>query len=976
MPTRPVDRPLRADVRWLGEVLGEVLVEQEGRELFELEERVRKLAIARRRGPKEERRKAGRELDALLRDVPIGRAEPLIRAFATYFRLVNLAEQHHRIRRARAHAAEAVAEPAPEPDRNRRAPAHATEGVAAEVAVSRGTASAEQHERNRGAPAPASAVAPSSRVAPGGGPQPQRGSLAAVLLEAKAAKVPADEALAALRSIEVTLTLTAHPTEAARRTVLEKLDRIACALEVRDRCALTPHERDDLRAGIREEITALWQTDELRRERPTVGDEVKNVLWYVEEVLWDVLPELRHELARAFERAYGREPGELPIPIRIHSWVGGDMDGNPFVTPDVVEDAVRVYRARALRRYVAAVRELGGALSQSARYVEVPEALVASIEQDAERMPDVAAQHGPRTAGEPWRRKLRFVQARLEATLAVLEHKRAAAVGTPRTAAAESIPADEHGIAPRPSEEGADLEARAYRRPEELEEDLTVVVSSLRAANASNAGERRARDLLERVRVFGFHLAELEIRAPAEDARAAAAWLAREEPLGEGASRFLSALERVAVAQSEGGERACRTLVLSMTKDAGDVLAALRCVREAGLWDASAGAAHVDVVPLFETLAALEESPDVLRTLFADETYARHVRARGVQEVMIGYSDSGKEVGLLAAAAALRRAQERCRAVAAEAGIPLRLFHGRGETVARGGGPAQQAILALPAGTVAGRYKATEQGEALDHKYARPEVAMRTLELILGGALLHTLDAQPAPPEADEARFVEAFDELAEAGRRAYRALVWEEPLFAELFQAATPVDEIARLPIGSRPAKRAAGGLEALRAIPWVFAWTQTRAILPAWYGVGSALDAFGSRPGGAERLAEMYERWPFFRAVVDNVEMVLAKADLRIAARYARLAPEEAQRAVWPRIQDEHRLTKAWVKRTTGSRRLLDGNPPLQRSIALRNPYVDPMSFLQIALLRCRRAGDDRCDRPILLTINGIAAGLRNTG
>jgi phosphoenolpyruvate carboxylase len=412
-----------------------------------------------------------------------------------------------------------------------------------------------------------------------------------------------------------------------------------------------------------------------------------------------------------------------------------------------------------------------------------------------------------------------------------------------------------------------------------------------------------------------------------------------------------------------------------MASTADDVLAAFRCARHAGLWDAERGCATVDIVPLFEQLGALNDGPKVLKTLFADPTYRRHLQARGVQEVMVGYSDSGKEVGLLAAAAALHRAQVALTQVAKEEGIALRLFHGRGESVARGGGPAQQAILALPRGSLAGGYKATEQGEALDHKYARPELARRTLELILGGVLLHTLDAQPRPSPEHEATFRAVFDTLAETGRREYRALVWEDPDFLALFTAATPVEEIASLPIGSRPSKRKAGGLETLRAIPWVFAWTQNRAILPGWYGVGSALEAYAKQEGGAEMLQRMYREWPFFRTVIDNVTMVLAKSDMAIAGRYARLAPAFTK-SLWQRIQQEHRRTRTQVKRLTGELRLLDNNPSLQRSISLRNPYVDPMSFLQVELLKRKRHGQTECDRPLLLTLNGIAAGMRNTG
>jgi phosphoenolpyruvate carboxylase len=890
---RPVDRPLRRDVRRLGQLLGEVLIEQEGEAIFALEERVRALAIARRRGPRERRAEAAAELAAVLGALPLEQAVPVLRAFAVYFRLVNLAEQHHRIRRARAHAMHPEA-------------------------------------------------------------PPQRGSLAAVLEAAYEAGVPAAEAREAIGALEVTLTFTAHPTEAARRTILEKLHRIWQALERADRAELTPVEAEDLERAVREEVTALWQTDELRRERPTVGDEVKNVLFYLEEVLWGVVPSIGRELARAFERAYGEPLGFEPTPLRLHSWVGGDMDGNPAVTREVLADAVRLYRERGLERILAEVAALGGVLSQSSRYVSAPPALVASLDEDARRMPAVAARQGPRTEGEPWRRKLLFVEARLEATLAATRASRAPA--------REAAPPTNAGL--------------AYASADELIGDLELVADTLHEAGAARAGEGRARALLARVRSVGLHIAELEARVVADEPRAAAAWLDGRGPRTDDVARFMGTLETIAAAQAEAGEGACRTLILSMTRDANDVLAALRCAREAGLWDEGRACARLDVVPLFETLDALRAAPGALRAMLADPTYRRHVAARGAQEVMLGYSDSSKEVGLLAANAALLRAQEALPAVAREAGIALRLFHGRGETVARGAGPLQQAILALPPGAVGGRYKATEQGEALDMKYARPKLAHRTLELMVGGALQHTVGATKQPSPAELAVFSAAFDELAETGRRAYRELVWEDPRFLELFEAATPIDAIGRLPIGSRPSKRRAGGLEALRAIPWVFAWTQNRAILPGWYGVGTAFEAFAARPGGAERLAEMVAGWPFFATLVANVEMVLAKSDIGIASRYARLAPEAAREAIWPRVRAEHRRTKAWVLRLTGSRKLLEDNPTLARSIALRNPYVDPMSFLQIALLRGLRAGDERYDRPVLLTLNGIAAGLRNTG
>jgi phosphoenolpyruvate carboxylase len=445
---------------------------------------------------------------------------------------VNLAEQHHRIRRARAHA-----------------------------------------------------VDPAS--------PPQRGSLEATLLALRQAGIPADRAREALRGLEVTLTLTAHPTEAARRTVLEKLYRIARRLEEGDRCRLTPAEQERSLAAIREEVTALWQTDEVRRERPSVGDEVKNVAWYIEEILWDLLPELSDRIARAFARAYGEPlgPAEGPAhaesrpvsaesPLRIHSWVGGDMDGNPLVTPDVLADALLAYRVRGLRRLLAGARDLGGALSQSSRHVTPPPALLASLDEDAAAMPGVAAHHAPRTEGEPWRRKMRFIEARLAATLALAEGGMGAGAG---------------------ADARADTDARPYAHPAELARDLQLVADTLAAARCARSGERQARALLERVRALGFSIAELEVRAPADDARAAADALAAggraAASLPQGAARLLGALEPIAQAQREAGEAACRTLILSMTQGAEDVLAALRCARAAGLWDEGSASARIDIVP-------------------------------------------------------------------------------------------------------------------------------------------------------------------------------------------------------------------------------------------------------------------------------------------------------------------------------------------------------------------------------------------
>lgn len=907
---RKVDRPLRDDVRFLGEVLGQVLVDAEGEGLFLLEEEIRRLSIARRRGPKEARGQAAERLEAILENLSSREAEAIVRAFSTYFQLVNLAEQHHRIRRGRAYAQD--------PD------------------------------------------------AP-----PQRGSLEATLRLAKERGVDAAQARAALSSLHVVLTFTAHPTQATRRTVLEKIYRVARELEHRDRCTLTPIEAAESAATIREQVGILWRTNELRSEKPTVADEVKNILWYVESVLWQVAAELPVAMEAAFEAVYGEPLGVDVSPLRIHSWAGGDMDGNPLVTPQVVEDTIRVHRSRGIMLLLGEVGRLGTELSQSRRHMEVDEELQASLERDRAAMPLIAARAGRGGEGEPVREKLRYVEARLAASLALVESRRARAVEAPKT----PLPLARTGLAPRPTASPAAELPPPYTRGEELLEELELIHRALQGSGAVGTGERLVQRVIERVRSFGLDVAELELRVVASDAREGAAWIQGVGGRTEGAERLLSALRRVAELQREAGHR-CQTLILSMASKREDILAALQCARASGLWDPVQGCASVDVVPLFETREALAQGPAILESLFADPLYRHHVGCRGHQEVVVGYSDSAKEEGLLAAAAQLRSIQADLVDLSRKAGIPIRIFHGRGESVARGGGPAQQAILSLPAGSIAGRYKATEQGEALDHKYARPELAMRTLQLILGGVFLHTLDVQQRPDPEQEAAFDRAFAELAEVGRQAYRALVWDEPAFVSFFRAATPIDEISLLPIGSRPAKRAVGGLESLRAIPWVFAWTQNRAILPGWYGVGAALEAFSKREGGEALLQQMAREWPYFRTVLSNVEMVLAKCDMGIARRYAALAPAESREAVWPRIEEEWRRTRRWVRRLLGGERLLDANPPLQRSISLRNPYVDPMSYLQVELLRRKRRGEPGCERSLLLSLSGIAAGMRNTG
>lgn len=905
-PTDPA-RKLRRDVSYLGKLLGEVLVEQEGEDFLQLEEQIRKEAKERRGGSSARRRAAGHHLDGLIRGLEPARAEKVVRAFALFFQLVNLAEQHHRIRRRRDHQA--------------------------------------------------------------AGSPPQPGSLEAVL-GALAQTVSQGALEALLARTHIDLVFTAHPTEASRRTVLEKQRRLAALLEARERRARTPREREELRRAVKEEIALLWQTDEVRRARPAVADEVKNVLFFVEETLYPLMPAFYAELQRALELAYGGPVARPPPLLRFGSWVGGDMDGNPFVTPELTLDTALAQGARVLALYLADVAALGERLSQSARKVEVTEALRASLQRDAAELPDTAAGPARRAEAEPYRQKLRFIEARLERARARLLALRRG--------------------------ESCTLE-RGYETPAALRADLALLADSLRAHRGAGAGLRAVEALIRRVEVFGFHLLRLDVRLHADEVRAAVRkmlGLPDDAPLTVAlleralhgvppppvALRGYEALATIAQVQAAVGEEGAGAFILSMCRGEADLLAALLVARSAGLYDPALQRARVGLVPLFETLDDLRIAAPTLQALSRSPSYGAYLQLRGKrQEVMVGYSDSNKDVGMLAASHGLQRAMEELTAVAQVEGVELTLFHGRGGTIGRGGGPLQAAILAQPAGSVDGRFKLTEQGEVIAWKYLVPEIAQRNLELMTAAVLRASAAPRPAPTP-DDAALLHA---LAEQGKRAYRGLVYEDQQFLTYFHEATPLQWIAELPLGSRPAKRTASPrIEDLRAIPWGFSWMQSRHLLPGWFGVGSALAPVLAEPGGLQRLQALHAREPFFAVVLDSVAMALAKADLDIAGRYAGLCRDgHLAQHCYERIAREALRTRRAVLAIRKERALLDGSPALQRSIALRNPYVDPMSFIQVELLRRVReapegSAREALKRAILLTLNGIAAGLRNTG
>ena len=886
---------LRKDVSYLGRVLGDTLLEQEGERLFDIEEMIRALSKDRRNGERDAEERLERVVQAL--DVDL--AERVTRAFTHYFQLVNLAEQHHRTRRRRDYA---------------RA----------------------------------------------GKPQP--GSLD-VVLDTLAKDLTAERFAKLLSNTSVELVFTAHPSEAQRRTVLEKHRRLVSLLARRERAELTPAETEDVERAIREEIATLWQTDEIRQEKPRVGDEVKNVLFYLEEILFPLIPRFYRALDDAYARAFRKRDASAPCVLRFGSWVGADMDGNPNVTPEVAVDTSLAQTTRVLDLYIHAVEALGGSLSQSTRRVGVSAALVASFDADRRAMPVLAEKLLAKTEHEPYRLKTSFMAERLRATRQALVDVR---------------------------EHGGDLrfDDHAYRSPSQFLDDLRLIDDSLQKNRGARAGDARVRGLIRQAETFAFHLAQLDLRIPAEWVRAdarVALGLAPDAPLtlealreapqstpGGPGIRAMGALARIRELTFDGG---AESFILSMTHGAEDLVGALLLSKIAGIAPNA-----IAIVPLFETLDDLERSAVELERAASDPAYAEYLKARGgVQEIMLGYSDSNKDAGILGSSFALYRAQQKLVTVAKARGLSLKIFHGRGGSIGRGGGPSQRAIESLPAGAVAGRFKLTEQGEVLGWKYLVPEIAERNLELTVGGVLAQTATSErDASARPDFSEYEELFEKVAALSVEHYRELI-HHPSFAAYFAATTPIEDIPRLNIGSRPARRSGGTaikLDDLRAIPWVFAWTQSRQMVPGWYGAGRAL-TWLIKEKGIDYVRTMRARWPFFASTLDAIAVSLAQADIRIAAKYAQLAED---RRLFHRVALGHGRAVRAVRRILGQPGVLAPDATLARSIELRNPYVDPMSFIQVELLRRKRAHDGptppELERAILLTINGLAAGLRSTG
>ncbi len=797
----------------------------------------------------------------------------------------------------------------------------------------------------------------------------QPGSLRASIEELVRRGTTAEEVAVALRTITVEPVFTAHPTEPVRRTLLKKDQRLARLMVDRfSEKTLDPVALATIDEGIALEIASAWQTDEELPTRPTVAEEVEHVLFFLSEVLYRVVPAVHEELERELARAYGRRiPIERPV-VRFASWVGGDMDGNPNVGADTIRATLARQLELALRRYKQELLGLNEHLSQSGTRVPVDPLVLARIREYAERFPDDYAAIPSRHGDMPYRHLLWLMTTRLE-------------------------------LARRGAPGG-------YGPPEELHADLTLLAQSLERHGGPRVGLALVRRALWRVEVFGFHLAALDVRQDAEvhrrvvgrllgetdfaswpaaqrTARLAAA-LAAGEP-GQTAvvadpddetRRTLDVFRALAEARERYGERALGPYIISMAQGPDDALAVLVLAR-AGAHTDRAGNVPLDVAPLLETVDDLEAGPSILRALAQDPAYAAHLAQRGhKQVVMLGYSDSNKDGGIAASRVALQRAQERLVIAADEFGLRLTLFHGRGGSISRGGSKPRAGLLAAPQGALAGHARATEQGEIIGSKFGLRGIAARTLEVTLGAVLERTAGGDPARLATDAQHAI--ADTLSEHSRACYRAFVHDEPDFPALFQAMTPIDVIERLAIGSRPARRREmRGVQDLRAIPWVFAWTQCRAVLPGWFGVGTGLEAAVEAHGLANVRAAARE-WPFLATFLADVEMVLAKSDLDIAARYAELAGDVGQR-LFPRIRAEHERAVAALLELGEHDELLENDPTLRRSIRLRNPYVDPLSFVQVDFLRRWRAGgrtDSALERVLVQTVRGIARGLRNTG
>ncbi len=856
--------PLRADIDFLARILGDVIITHAGEDVFKAVEHARETTLALRQAYDAEQEK---KFLQWIKTLELSAATQVIRAFALYFQLVNLAEEVHRLRRKWYYE---------------NLPDHA----------------------------------------------PQKGSLEEVALKLSARGVTPPEIQKFLNQLSIEIVLTAHPTEAQRQTILTKLLRVALLLIDHERARLTPPEEAHFKEQVRQEIDALWQTEEIRERRISPLDEAENGLFYLDHVFFDRVPRTMEKLEQQLNQYYGRRI-KVPEVLRLGSWMGGDRDANPYVTHDITRQVAEHSKAVALRKYHDVVDELVGRCSLSADLAPPPASLAASLKMDAKHFPKHARTLVGRFLREPYRQKLSFMKHKLEVTMAG---------------------------------------RKGYRHSGAFLRDAELMADSLRAAKSALTED--VEFLCRQIRIFGFHLMSLDIRDNSQAVHAASE-AKKSGPHTPETREVLRTIRSLRQIQEDVDPKSATAYVLSMTHRKEDVLELFGLIQKERL------VGCVDIVPLFETIDDLRHCDEVVAALYEHPAYRRHLRRRGnIQEIMVGYSDSNKDGGYFTSGWELYKAQMELTAIAKHFGIKQILFHGRGGAIGRGGGPVNQAILAQPPETVQGRIKITEQGEMIYSKYGNPYLAERNLELVISAMVESELLRDPLELTPEWAKTAEALSQLS---YKAYRGLVYEDPDFVTFFNQCTPIHEIQELHIGSRPSRRVSGSsrIEDLRAIPWGFSWTQSRYTLPGWYGFGSAVRQW---PGDKNLLRQMYRSWPFFKAQVDFMEMSAQKADMHIAQRYAELVEDKAIRdRIFSRIEEEYRWLREGILQITSEKETLQSNPTLQSSIKLRNPYVDALSYFQISLLKeWRASGRTRDDlkRAVLLSINGVANGMRNTG
>ena len=886
------DNPLRRDVRSLGAILGQTLVEQAGQELFDTVEELRRLLIEHREGVRRspEQGTSSELMDraqAIIRRMDLRTAYQVTKAFAIYFELTNLAETNHRKRRRRAGKLDY-------------------------------------------------------------GHAPLAGSFRGTLLRMKDAGISAENALAALEQIRITPVFTAHPTEVARQTVLLKRRRIAQQLERLDALPLTDEAAEESEEQIRAEVTSLWQTDEVRLAKPTVSDEIRMGLRYFRLSLFESLPRIYREIVDSFREVYGITLDEFSVPNVIHfgSWIGGDRDGNPLVKPGCIRDALEMARTLILREYAQDVEALSDRLSSSHRQTAISEELLKRLQHYEETIPDVHLAWGPENKVESYRRFLSYMFHRLQKSIE------------------------------------SPFAASGYYNSAEFEKDLLLLQQSLQTHHGERLSHIYLGSVLRKVQKFGFQLYTLDIR---QHARVHAQVLKelgpalRDEPQSCEGKELIDTFRAVADAKRTYPAESIRQYIISGAETEEDVLTVVRLAKLSGVQvSGSERDPGLMPVPLFESIESLRAAANVMRRLWMHADYSPLLDSWGRwQEVMLGYSDSNKDGGMLTSTWELYKTHRELHRAAEEHRVKLRLFHGRGGTVGRGGGPTHAAILAQPAGCFSGQIRITEQGEVLNWKYADPVLAEWNLELMIAASL----EAVTRTRETTQPEWEDAIEKMSEQAYRVYRRDIAENPDILEYFEQATPVNELDTARIGSRPARRSKGRkLEDLRAIPWVFGWMQSRHAVPAWFGIGDALETFSkARSGNEPLLKQMARSFPIFSDLLRNVELGMAKADLGIARTYSGLVKNPALRKrVFSMLEDEFFRTRRMMLRVLGQRELLARNRVLARSIRLRNPYVDPMSLIQVELLRRKQQGEEKSELeyPLGATINGIAAGLHNTG